>query len=283
MDRCKDPDAIFGDVDLGLTDPHSWVAVATDAAGEQPTTLSHEFGHELLGSYDHVDYTTNLAIDLMKEGDGDGFHIPGCQTWQHAFSGLPVGCDANAAASVEARNLCEEMRGRVTPPPPAPTEMEPGNPLDFLPRRWTYGRFSWGGVTEALFTDAQATEGSHAITVPVGYTDIASPSFRAADLPEVGDHLSVDVFIPSPVANPYWVGAVALFVDIPSAGIYNQWISQQDLTPLGRGAWSALEFALPASVVAALRSDVPAVQLIVATNTGTAGLLVDHLRFTGQV
>ena len=27
----------------------------------------------------------------------------------------------------------------------------------------------------------------------------------------------------------------------------------------------------------------PAVQLIVATNTGTAGLLVDHLRFTGDV
>jgi len=245
-DRCKDPNALFGDVDLGLTDPNSWVAVSTDLAGAQPTTLSHELGHQLLGGYDHVDYTTNLATDLMKEGDGDGFHIPGCQTWQHAFPGLPVGCDPNAVASVEARNLCEEMRDVVPPPPPpAPARMEPGDPLDFLSRRWTYGRFSWGGATEAVFSDAQATEGSYAITVPVGYRDIASPSFRTADLPEVGDHLSVDVFIPSPVTNPYWVGAVALFVDIPSAGIYNQWISQRDLTPLSRGAWSTLEFRAP--------------------------------------
>lgn len=270
-------------LDLGLTSPNAWVAVATDAAGAEPTTLSHELGHQLLGSSEHLDYGANLAIDLMKEGGGDGFHIPGCQTWQHDFSGLPVGCDAGAVASVEVRNLCEEMRGFVPPPPPAPLRMEPGDPLDFLSRRWTYGRFSWGGVTEALFSDVRATEGSNSITVPIGYTDIASPSFLPADLPEVGDRLSVDVYIPSPVANPYWVGAVALFVDIPAAGIYNQWVSQHDLTPLTRGAWSTLEFALPTSVVAALRSDLPGVQLIVAVNTGTAGLLIDHLRFAGDV
>lgn len=271
-DDCSD-----GKNQPGMSDGSSYAAVAVNEISSWPTTLAHEMGHVLMGGSDHS-LSPSGFTDLMAAG-GSGTHIPGCEAWGHSFPGTPYSCNVSAPLVTGEQNQCLAMRDRS-----GLIDVSGGSPLDLRPmlvKGWTYGRGTSG--VEVQFDTSNMTEGGESVVVPNGYTEIVSPSFGTAELPEVGDKLALDLFIPSEVTNEYWVGALALTVDIPSGGIYNQWLAQVELTNLTRGDWNTVEFALPSNVVAALRSDLPGVQVILTANTSTSGILVDNLTMAGDV
>jgi hypothetical protein len=88
--------------------------------------------------------------------------------------------------------------------------------------------------------------------------------------------------IPS-AQNTTCVGQIQLFIDIPAAGINNLALSQKSLAGLPKNTWNALQFALPANVVNALRGDRPNARIRFSSNVATCGapVLMDSLRFSG--
>lgn len=128
----------------------------------------------------------------------------------------------------------------------------------------------------------RATHGASSLQVNAsGYVSIASPLMNSSDIAQVGDKVLLDVFIPSGQPNPYWLGAVQLFVTIPGRNIYSVYLGQVELTGLGVNAWNTLSFNVPSDVRAALESSGLAVRFAVAANTpwGAPALALDNIRF----
>jgi V8-like Glu-specific endopeptidase len=150
--------------------------------------------------------------------------------------------------------------------------------LDDPQRPWTSTAF-----TPTLNT-ANKTEGTASLSVgSCGYRPLLSPAFKTTEIQPVASSLKLDVFVPATanLSNPNWVGAVQLYVDIPSAGLNNLFIGQVELTPLTRARFSTIEFPLSVAVQNALRGSFSGAHLTIAVNSGScnAALLIDNVRF----
>jgi hypothetical protein len=143
----------------------------------------------------------------------------------------------------------------------------------------------WTTNNCTLSSNANATQGEASLEIGCcGYRALASASFNTTEFEIISDQLSLDVFVPSNVSNPWWIGDVQLrFESIPS-GAYNVGLGQALLNNLPRGTWSTLVFQVPPQVRAVIESDTARSQFSVIVNTSLCGehLLVDNLRFTGN-
>ncbi len=90
------------------------------------------------------------------------------------------------------------------------------------------------------------------------------------------------MLVPVLQANPWYAGAVQLYVESPSRGIWNQWVGQISLTELANGEWSTQRLPIPSYISQALAgapySDL-VVRISVNTNPGSGNLLLDNVRF----
>jgi hypothetical protein len=131
-----------------------------------------------------------------------------------------------------------------------------------------------------------ASDGARSLAVQrCGYQPIRSPAFSTDELGGVGSLMQADVFVPSTVDNPWWVGTVAIEVSVPGESVYARSLGTIELTPLARGQWSSVTFVVPSDVAAALRVNgrEAAMALVVNTSQCSSPLLVDHLRFGGEL
>src|SRR5690606_8405708 len=72
------------------------------------------------------------------------------------------------------------------------------------------------GVTLETVT---VLDGQAALKIePGGVRVLESGAFDTEELSGISDTLSMDVFVPTPQPNPWWVGEVQLFASCPSAG-----------------------------------------------------------------
>jgi hypothetical protein len=250
----------------------NWAAVAINTGANLTTTLAHEIGHVLLNQGESA-HTTDTS-QLMGTANGTG--IPGCDTWERTNPGTPFNCRTSFSTGIVCENMRAEASSLSLTRSPFGMDREP---LGF---EWTYGRPNYGNAQPVVWNESSATGGRGSIQVPASYTEITSPAFRTADVYAVGDQIAVDVFVPATVANPWWVGSVALSFTSVATSTWS-WIGQVDLTSLPRGTWSTLTFTVPGNVRALLLGDSPGAQFIVTTNTSSTGLLVDSLRFGGAL
>lgn len=100
--------------------------------------------------------------------------------------------------------------------------------------------------------------------------------------------LAIDVMLPTQQPNPYWFGAVQLYITCPSHNVYNDYLADVELTGMPVGVWNTLNFPLPlnnpspngllANLLASGYSDLFfTVVLNVPMPAGT--YLLDNLRF----
>ena len=135
-------------------------------------------------------------------------------------------------------------------------------------------------------TTTNKTQGTSALQVKgSGYMTIQSPVFNTTDFGVYSNQVSYDVWIPAVQPNPSWIGQTQLLVDLPAAGINNQYVGAQELTPLKLGAWNTVTFTLPQNVVTALAGDYPNMQftIVLNVNATTQPFLLDNFRFVGDV
>ena len=126
------------------------------------------------------------------------------------------------------------------------------------------------------------TEGAGAFEItPTGYKVLQSPAVNQSAVAGLG-FVSLDANISSVQSNPWWVGAVQVYIEVPSRGLWNQWVGQWELTGRPQGEWQSLHLPLPSYITTQLQgasySDLK-VRIAVNLNPGSGPLLLDNLRF----
>ncbi len=128
--------------------------------------------------------------------------------------------------------------------------------------------------------------GALAVAAPQNYTRLDSNNLSSTN-PElatldVGSKVSLDFLLPTVQANPFWFGAVQMFMTAPSRNVYNAYLGQIELTGMRTGIFTTLHFTIPDVVITALKgktySDlVFGIVINVPSNT-TGTYILDNLR-----
>lgn len=126
------------------------------------------------------------------------------------------------------------------------------------------------------------TEGSGAFEItPTGYKVLQSPAVNQSAIAGLG-FVTLDARISAIQSNPWWVGAVQIYIEVPSRGLWNQWVGQWELTGRPQGEWQTLRLPLPSYITSQLQdanySDLK-VRIAVNLNPGSGPLILDNLRF----
>lgn len=144
------------------------------------------------------------------------------------------------------------------------------------------GKGLWRSPQSSLAVSSRTpTQGCYAVDVPgSGYRVLNSVNF-STPLAGMTANLALDYFIPANPPNPYWLGAVQMYVTCPSASLNNAYIGQVDLTGKPAGAYSTLTFPIPSWIrtpLAAAHSDCSFSIALYSDQMPTAPTL-DNLRF----
>ncbi|MEO6598413.1 MAG: LamG domain-containing protein, partial [Polyangiaceae bacterium] len=142
---------------------------------------------------------------------------------------------------------------------------------------------AWQGLG-SLTLSTEHTEGNSSLAVqPQGYVLYASD--RVAFPAEVRS-IALDMKLPAP-APPYWAGAVQLYLDCPTHGVWNSYVGQVELMGLPRDTFTTLTFALSSALRTQLASGCEQMELRLALNVPLTlpaqSYLLDNLRLRGPL
>gem|GEM_PF-2763732 len=93
--------------------------------------------------------------------------------------------------------------------------------------------------------------------------------------------LKLDVFVPGNQPNPYWMGAVQMYAECPSAGAYSVYLGQVELTGLPQNQFSTISFNVPSNILNILNGNYSdfVFKIALNVNEGTPPTLFDNLHF----
>lgn len=113
------------------------------------------------------------------------------------------------------------------------------------------------------------------------YRTFASSTVSTDEILAGSTSLGMDVYVDSDQSNIYWIGAIQLFVHCPSAGVYNAYQGQIELSELVQDEFVPVEFPLNSAALETIAStyDDFSIRLSVLTNSGSAPILVDNIWF----
>jgi hypothetical protein len=111
-----------------------------------------------------------------------------------------------------------------------------------------------------------------------GYSACQSQAFSCDEI-TTSDEILIDVKLPTTLPNPYWVGDVSLYVEVPSAGLYNDWVGMSILTGLPKGQWVTISIAPTGAMLTALAGNCGDARIKFALNTSAQNVLIDNIRF----
>lgn len=192
---------------------------------------------------------------------------------------MPMGSLDDDPADHEPYQLL--LQACMAPPPPESNPAQKMMSFDGPAEQF------WSAQVGTLSTVTDTvTEGAAAMAVNAsGYVRLDSSSFNTWELPVVGTQLDMDVYVPpAGQPQPYWLGAVQLYVTVASAQINNYFVGHVELTPGGTG-WRNVSFTLPSQVTTALAQQHADVRFGIAVNTpnGAPAVRLDNLHFAGTL
>lgn len=132
----------------------------------------------------------------------------------------------------------------------------------------------------------RTTDGAAALGVTGrGYSVVTSRAFSTTELRTVGTEMGLDVYIPDPQPNPYWIGQVQLFLTCPTAGINNQFLGQADLTYLFHDEFNTITIPLSSATRSALLRSYSNCRfsIVLNVNNGSGEFVIDRLGFGGSL
>jgi hypothetical protein len=147
------------------------------------------------------------------------------------------------------------------------------------------------GTAKSLTVTSVHTQGQSAlaVTAPSGYVRIDSKALSSTN-PQLasiglGSKVSLDFLLPALQANPYWFGAVQMYITAPSRNVYNAYLGQIELTPVRTGLYTTLHFSIPDAAATALKgatyTDLT-FGIVINVPTNSQGVyLLDNLRLKG--
>lgn len=135
---------------------------------------------------------------------------------------------------------------------------------------------------ELLFVESPKIQGLGATGVMAsGYTEIQSRSFVPSELEYISNVISLDVYVPNPQPNDYWVGDIGLSLSCPDNGIYSMHLGRADLTHMFREEYNNVQFTMPNEAIAVLRDGVGkcSFSIYLNVNNGAGTFLLDNMGF----
>jgi hypothetical protein len=141
---------------------------------------------------------------------------------------------------------------------------------------------SWSSGDAILSLSTNRTEGNSSLQVDGGgYMLMTSSQMLTVDITGETSTMKLDVFVPGNQPNPSWLGAVQLYAECPSAGAYNVFMGQVELTGLPQNRYSTISFTVPTSVLNIMRGNYSdfVFKIALNVNEGTPPTLFDNLRF----
>lgn len=135
---------------------------------------------------------------------------------------------------------------------------------------------------DLLFVEAPKIEGLGATGVMgSGYMEIKSRNFTPSELEFVSNVISLNLYVPNPQPNDYWVGSIGMGISCPDNGIYSMHFGDRDLTHMFREEYNNVQFNLPESVISALRYGVGECyfSIYLNVNNGAGLFLLDNMGF----
>jgi hypothetical protein len=149
------------------------------------------------------------------------------------------------------------------------------------------------GQAQGLAITSTRTQGlgGLAITAPQGYTRLESAAMSSSNPQlakiELGVALNLDLQLPVQQANPFWFGAVQLYLSAPSRNVYNAYLGEVELTGMRTGVFTTLHFKVPDAAASALHGasygDLT-VGLVLNVPGDTTGVYaIDNLRVRGAL
>lgn len=135
---------------------------------------------------------------------------------------------------------------------------------------------------DLLFVESPKTQGLGAAGVTAsGFTEIKSRSFALSELKFVSNIISLDVYVPNPQPNDYWVGDIGLNLSCPDLGINSMYLGNVNLTHMFREEFNNIQFAIPEEVVMNLRYGIGecSFSIYLNVNNGAGTFLLDNMGF----
>jgi hypothetical protein len=218
--------------------------------------------------------------EASLKGDPNRFNwVPGrgMVAWNGYSSDTPIRHITTALPFANSDDAYDHLYTRIFQVPPGVPEFAGFDDPD---APWTSAEFPLS------INDDNKTQGAGSLQVNAcGQGKLESPIFNTADWGAVGDKLKLDVYVPSPQQEPYFVGGLQFFITVQPANLVYQPIGYKDLTPLPRGQWSTLEFTLPPEIKNALLGDFARARFHIQLDYRdcTRRLLLDNIRFAGDV
>jgi hypothetical protein len=181
-------------------------------------------------------------------GGGGGASDEGVAQTGFALSGSP----ANAAEVFGFENAAD---------------WSPGNPGPVLGLSSTHSQ----GSFSLAVNPSPSTNWNPVVSVPL------------STLPAISSTIDIDVMLPLQQPNPYWLGAVQMYITCPSHNIYNAYLADAELTGLPLAVWNTLSFPLTGGEVSNLLgsgySDLTLTVVLNVPSPTTGTYLLDNLRF----
>jgi hypothetical protein len=114
-----------------------------------------------------------------------------------------------------------------------------------------------------------------------GFMHFESPRMSAFELQSATQTVNVDLYIPDPQPNPWWLGNLSAYVNCPTDGINNQYLGQKDLTHLFRKEYNGIQFEIPAAILLRLQQSIGGCHFLLDLNVtnGPAPFLLDKMGF----
>ncbi len=245
---------------------------ATMPANPPPSNLTCGACHgptAPFGAFPDLSRATANACDILlwTVGEGDAA----------SAKTMPLGNRPIPDSMLPEYNALREACGRMPLPGlnPAMKSMSFDTPSQWVP---SLGTTSLNSVTFTQGIGATSVNAS-------GYVSLSSVPIETWFLPEIGDQVKLDVYVPpNGQPNAYWLGAVQGYITIPGTWQINQFIGQVELTPGGTG-WRTAIFSIPSAIKASLLTQQAGVRFGLAVNTpnGAPPILLDNLRFAGAL
>lgn len=111
----------------------------------------------------------------------------------------------------------------------------------------------WNASSGTVSRTSIRTQGTaaYALKAPVNYTTLNSaklPSTALEGLTKTGAQVAIDLLLPPEQPNPYYFGALQLYVTCASRNVNNVYLGQVELTGTPTGIFRTLTFAVPDAV-----------------------------------
>jgi hypothetical protein len=110
----------------------------------------------------------------------------------------------------------------------------------------------WSASKLNLQQGNQFFDGAHSAAVTVVASGGKLTSVPLSSLGPVSSTATLQVRLPSYLAHQAWQGQVALWLNSPTAGIFNQYFGPAQFQNASTGAFHQVQFNLPSSIVHAL-------------------------------